>query len=89
MSATLFKFARSFVNGRLTADEFANAFLELWKIERDSGLLRADEDRLSVCLSSIFCVADLYNPDSDRDAYELDSTQLRIAVDTLIQQYTG
>ena len=77
MSITLYKFAQSFVSGRLSAEKFVDSFQEMWKIERDDGLLSEDEDRLSEALSSIFCLADLYNPDDDREDYELDENQLR------------
>lgn len=86
MSVTILEFARSFVEGRLSADDFAKSYIELWKIERDKNLLQQDEDNLSECLSSIFCLADLYNPDSDRDDYELDGEQLRAGVGELIEK---
>ncbi|WP_299007294.1 colicin immunity domain-containing protein [uncultured Shewanella sp.] len=76
MSRTLLALAESFVNERLSADDFANAYMELWKFECSSHILLEDEDRLSECLSSIFCLADSYYP-SDREEYELDESQLK------------
>ncbi|BBA34940.1 colicin D [Methylocaldum marinum] len=87
MSVTILEFARSFVDERLSADEFANCYLELWKIERDNNLLQQDDDKLSECLSSIFCLADQYNPDHDRDEHELDAVQLREEVAKLISGF--
>ncbi len=86
MSSTILTFARSFVDGRLTADEFANSFVELWKIERDSGLLRQDPFNVSELLSSAFCLADLYNPDVSRDAHELSGDQLREKISALFEK---
>ncbi|GGY45672.1 colicin immunity protein [Bacterioplanes sanyensis] len=76
MSITILALAKSFSSGRLTSSEFSNAYIELWRFERDNNLLQKDESSLSECLSSIFCVADLYNPDADREEYELDDEQL-------------
>jgi len=87
MNVTILEFARSFVNERLSADEFANAYMELWKIERDNNVLQEYEDNVDECLSSIFCVADIYNPNSDRDDYELDEDKLRAEVKRLMEQY--
>ena len=86
MKITLLEFARRFVDGRLSANEFANAYIELWKIERDNNILQKYPDNVDECLSSIFCVADLYNPDSDREKYELDEDGLRIEVSRLLNQ---
>ena len=87
MSNTLYMFAKSFVNGRLSADVFADAYIELWKIERDAGILRHDEDNVSEVLSSIFCVADMYVPDDDnRKEYEFDSKRLLDEVSQLINK---
>ena len=87
MNVTILEFARSFVNERLLADEFANAYMELWKIERDNNVLQEYEGNVDECLSSIFCVADIYNPNSDRDDYELDEDKLRAEVKRLMEQY--
>lgn len=87
MSITVLALARSFSTERLTADEFSNAYMELWKFERDNNLLQEDESSLSECLSSIFCMADLYNPEPDREEYELDEEQLRVKVVELIEKF--
>lgn len=76
MSLIALEFAKSFVNGGITAQVFAEAYIELYRIERDNGLLLKDEDSVSECLSTIFCLADLYNPDSDKEEYELNDKQL-------------
>ena len=76
MSLTILEFARSLVNGRITPQVFVEAYIELYQIERDNNILINDEDSISDCLSSIFCLADIYNHDSDREEYELDESQL-------------
>ena len=80
MSIVLSKFAESFVNERLTADIFADAYMELWNIERDLGLASKDSGILSQVNSTIFLMADLYNPEPDRDDYEFDEDILRLNV---------
>lgn len=76
MSFITLEFAKSFINGRITPHVFSEAYIELYRIERDNNLLLNDEDNLSECLSAIFCLADLYNPDSDKEEYELNDEQL-------------
>ncbi|EIT00871.1 bacterial self-protective colicin-like immunity family protein, partial [Yersinia pestis PY-89] len=51
----------------MSAQVFANAYIEFWRIERDQRICLKDNEKLNECLSSIFCLADLYNPDSDRE----------------------
>lgn len=86
MSLTLLEFAKSYVAGRLTSAIFSEAYSELWKIERDRSVLQLDEPSLSECLSSIFCVADMYEPDKSREAYELDDEMLKAEVANLIRK---
>lgn len=86
MSTTLLALAQSFSNERLTAIEFSNAYMELWKFERDNGLLQKDPDNLDSCLLKFFCLADLFYPD-DRERYELDEDQLRAKVIETIKEF--
>ncbi|WP_092446294.1 MULTISPECIES: colicin immunity domain-containing protein [unclassified Pseudomonas] len=86
MSLTILEFARSFVAGRLTAEIFSEAYIELWKIERDRKILQLDEPSLSECLSSIFCAADMYESNESREEYELDDEMLRAEVASLVQK---
>jgi hypothetical protein len=81
MSMTLLKFAQSFVRGRLSAEIFSEAYIELWKIDGDLGLLPNDEPVMSECLSTIFCLADLYcPPEYHRMECELDADGLLLKV---------
>ena len=77
MSTTILEFARSFVKGRIGAEEFVNCYQELWEIERDNKRSLDDFDGLSECLSSMFCLADLYNSKVNKEKYELDGDQLK------------
>jgi len=86
MSNLILDFAKSFTDERLSASAFAEAYIELWRIERDKKSILNYDEKLSECLSSIFCLADLYNPDIDRDDYELDDEQLRSKVFELIKE---
>ena len=87
MSAELYEFAKRFAAGGLPAEEFADPFMERWKQERDASTSIGDLDDVSERLSSIFCLADLYNPMADRKDYELDEDGLRGAVSRVL--YSG
>lgn len=87
MSLVLLEFAKSFVSHKLSAEVFSDAYIELWKIERDSGLLFGDAPALSECLSSIFCAADMYCADDElREDYELNADQLRSEILRVIKK---
>ncbi|CDL86221.1 colicin immunity domain-containing protein [Xenorhabdus cabanillasii] len=87
MSLLLLEFSKSFVKGKICAQVFADAYIELWRIERDNNNILNYNDKLSECLSSIFCLADMYNPEQDdRLSYELNDEQLREKVSELIRQ---
>lgn len=88
MSDILLDFTKSFINGRVSAFVFSSAYIELWKIVRDKKLVRKDEARLSECLSSIFCAADMYCADDNlREAYEFNDEQLNDEVSSIINRY--
>ena len=82
MSTQLHEYARRFAAGEVAAEVFADTFIELWKLERDpaSNMNVRDSDKVSESLSTIFCLADLYNPEPDREEYEMDESQLRFEV---------
>lgn len=84
MSLTLLNFAKSFINDRVDVNVFVEAYMELWRIERDAGILVKDDAALSQCMSSMFCLTDLYNPDFDRDEHELNAQQLYTEISNLI-----
>jgi len=80
VSKQLLEFARQFAIGEVSADDFADSFMKRWKQERDAGGTLLDSDEVSECLSTIFCFADLYNPEAGREEYELDETKLRYEI---------
>ena len=84
MSTQLYEFAKRFAAGAVATKEFADPFMDRWKRERDTSTCLGDSDDVSECLSSIFCLADLYNPMADRKEYELDEDGLRRAVSEIL-----
>ncbi len=80
MSLTLYQFACSFAEGRLSAIKFADAYQEFWKIERDLNLTLEDGDEMIETLSTIFCLCDLFDPEEERDHHDLDENGLRSRV---------
>ncbi|PQK93076.1 colicin immunity domain-containing protein [Pantoea ananatis] len=84
MNYLLLDFSKSFVDGRLSADVFSEAYIELWRIERDNKNILNYDVKISETLSSIFCLADMYNPDDDREDYEFSEEQLRDEIRKLI-----
>ena len=89
MSQSLKNYIDSFISKDINADCFADAYMMKWKIERDSNLLVQDDDNLSELLSSVFCIADMYNPDDDREEYEFNEEQLRHEINKLIITYNN
>lgn len=84
MSKTLLEFAKSFVHGRLSARVFSEAYVELWKIERDQGFPALDGPLVDECLSSIFCASDMYSPLDSRKDYEFNEEKLALEVSRLL-----
>ncbi|WBW59209.1 colicin immunity domain-containing protein [Klebsiella electrica] len=88
MSQELKNYIDSFIAKNISADHFADDYMMKWKAERDNNLLGKDDENLSELLSSVFCLADMYNPDDDRDEYEFNDDQLWDEVKKLIVNYT-
>lgn len=87
MNYLLLGFVNSFIKGRLSAQVFSEAYIELWRIERDSKNFLNYESHISEFLSSTFCLADMYCPFDDRRDYELDDEQLKQKLIELLNQY--
>lgn len=77
MSQKLLAFARSFVEGEILAENFADPYQMQWKTEGDNGELLNDSFQDSEKCSTIFCLADQFNPEDDRDRDEFDAEELR------------
>lgn len=89
MSQSLKKYIDSFLAKDIPASSFADSYMMKWKNERDNKLLGKDEGNLSELLSSVFCVADMYNSDDDREEYEFDDDQLRKEINKLMDIYVN
>ncbi|OBX77154.1 colicin immunity domain-containing protein [Moraxella atlantae] len=76
MSLLLLEFTRTYTNEIIDASCFVEAYIQLWKIENKLGISVKDEEQLNLFLASIFYIADLYNPDSDKLDYEFNDEQL-------------
>ena len=88
MSLALISFAKQFVDGGISAEAFADPYIAKWSDERDANKLKDDADNVSECASSIFILADCYNPDSDRRESELDEEGLRKEVKATLERFT-
>ncbi|NBM96098.1 colicin immunity protein [Proteus penneri] len=86
MSFMLLAFTKSYAEGRIKPETFSEAYIELYRLERDYDLLLKDNNKLSECLSSIFCIADLYNPNLDKEEYELNDEELLIQVNAELEK---
>jgi hypothetical protein len=85
MSAHLFKLASDFVRQASDVGAFVDEYIAAWKSERDAGLLAEDEADLGEALSTIFCMADMFNPLPDRQEYEFDELRLREEIARTLQ----
>jgi hypothetical protein len=86
MSKELLSFVSNYVESKEDPERFVDLYIRSWSEERDNGLLAADSPEISEALSTIFCLADMYNPDQDRAEYELDDNGLRAAVMNVLQK---
>lgn len=88
MSLLIYRFAERFVSGWISAQSFSDAYVQLWRIERDCDLLRKDFRGLEECLSTIFCLADMYEPDEAyRADYELGDDALLREVSNVLSAF--
>lgn len=85
MSERLMSLVDTFLRQEGDPEQFVNDFISQWKHERDSGKASADPPQLSEALSSIFCLADMFNADPEKEEYELDESQLRSEVKKVIR----
>ena len=85
MSKKLLEYVDRFLRGDIPLNEFVDNYVDDWRAERDSDDLLADDPITSEKLSSIFCIVDLYNPDDDREEYELNETRLREEVQKVFE----
>lgn len=86
MSEKLLESAKTYLTRESNSERFVDDFIEQWKREHDSGEYRLDSPKVSELLSSIFCLTDLFNPDDDRENYELDEDKLKNEIRKLMEQ---
>lgn len=72
------------MEGGIPTQEFVDAYIDNWRKERDSDELLKDDAVTSEKLSSLFCIADLFNPEEDREEYEFDETRLRLEMKKIL-----
>jgi len=77
MSHKLLKYVHSYMSQDVNTQEFVEKFFTQWRYERDNKELAKDSPKVSKVLSSIFCLIDLYNPEEDREDYELNEKMLK------------
>ena len=87
MSKKLTDFAKQFVESSIDANKFAEPYILMWKEERDTGKLPIDGKDVDEAASTIFCLADCYNPKPDRDDYEFDENGLRKEVKATLEKF--
>ena len=80
MSQKLLAFARTFTDDQISAVDFADPYQMLWKAEGENGDLQKDNAQDSQKCSTIFCLAEQFNPDDDRDKDEFDADELKARV---------
>ncbi len=85
MSEALLASVVQFLRDRSDPQTFADDYITAWKKERDSNALLADDPVKSEVLSSVFCLADLFNGNAERESYEFDENGLRERVAELLE----
>jgi len=75
---------REFLAEERDPRSFTDQYRKQWKQERDNGTLQQDSPKMSEQLSSIFCIIDMYNPDTDREDYKYDEPRMRSELSSLV-----
>ena len=86
MSEKLLASTKTYLKTGTNSEHFVNEFIEQWKRERDNGESQLDSPEMSKVLSSIFCLADLFNLDAARESYELDEEKFKSEIGKLMEQ---
>ena len=86
MSHSLLTYVHNYLSHPFDCSTFCDEYSRQWNKERDSGELLHDDVETSELLSRIFCLVDLFNPASDREAYELDELSLKDEILKVLNQ---
>ncbi len=73
-----------FVDDGYNVDDFVDNYIEEYRKVRDSNRFPIEFPIIDGTLSSIFVMADAYNPDDNRSDYELSGDELRESVRALL-----
>jgi hypothetical protein len=87
MSQKLIDFAKKFTTSSINANTFSETYILMWKEERDTGKLTTDGKDIDEASSTIFCLADNYNSESERDNYEFDDESLTKEVKKTLKKF--
>lgn len=88
MKILLLRLVDDFLENKINACDFVESYQLRWKLERDDNRLKEYPDLLSECLAGIFCAAEMFEPDNDREPYEFDEPLLRNEISKIMDQYT-
>lgn len=88
MRLLILDFIKSYLRGRLDVYVFVEAYMELYKLLRESTQCIPSQDELLLdeILSTIFLIADNFNLEDDRMEYEFDEKQLYSRVNAEISR---
>ena len=86
MSKSLLLLATAFLENKIEPKVFAEEYMAEWRRQRDSEGVRLAVPQINEALSTIFCMADMFNPNPDREEYEFDETRLRKEVGQVMDQ---
>jgi len=88
MRLLILDFIKSYLRGRLDVYVFVEAYMELYKLLRESTQCIPSQDELLLdeILSTIFLIADNFNLEDDRMEYEFDEKQIYSRVNTEISR---
>ncbi|WP_172911774.1 colicin immunity domain-containing protein [Escherichia coli] len=80
----IIELGKEFLDKKISADKFAEDIV----VERRKlyGVEEPNKD-VSQCGGELFIIADCYNPEPDRDSYELDESGLRKEVKATLEKF--
>lgn len=80
----LIELGKDFLNKKITADDFVSNIVlarrELYGVEEPN-------KDINLCGGELFIIADCYNPEPDRESYELDEAGLRNEVRATLEKF--
>ena len=80
----LIELGRQFLEKKISAEKFAEDIV--FERRKLYGVHETDK-AVDKCGGELFIIADCYNPDMNREDYELDETTLRIEVKALLEKF--